>query len=178
MGVENSRKNIILIGMPSAGKSTLGVLLAKALGYAFLDTDILIQAREGKKLFELIQTLGPEAFIRLEGQAICSLDVERTVIATGGSVVYDAEAMGYLKRIGMVFFLDVPCDEVRRRLGDASLRGIVMKPGQPFKEMYAERKVLYQRYADKTVSWWDGAGMEDMVNAMVKDNGKTRTFIG
>ena len=137
--------------MPSCGKSTLGVLLAKRLGYRFVDSDLLIQEREGKLLHEIISESGVDGFIEIENAVNSSIDEKRAVIATGGSVIYGEEAMKNLKGLGKVVYLKIPYEEMRRRLGDFSHRGVVMRKGNTLEEMYAERAPLYEKYADITV---------------------------
>ena len=144
-------ENIVLIGMPSCGKSTVGVLLAKRLGYRFLDCDLLIQEREGKRLHELIEAHGADGFLAIENRVNASIEAERTVISTGGSAVYCAEAMAHLKRIGRVVYLAIDFETLSRRLGDYSHRGVVMRGGVTLREMYDERVPLYEKYADVTV---------------------------
>ena len=144
-------ENIVLIGMPSCGKSTVGVLLAKQLGYRFLDCDLLIQEREGTRLHELIEAHGAEGFLAIENAVNASIKAERTVISTGGSVVYCAEAMTHLKRLGKVVYLAIDFETLVGRLGDYSHRGVVMKKGRTLREMYDERVPLYEKYADVTV---------------------------
>ena len=153
--------SIILIGMPSCGKSTLGVLLAKRLGYRFVDSDLLIQEKTGKLLHEIIFEEGNEGFIRLENEINQQITDENAVIATGGSVVYGEEAMAHLKTLGKVVYLKIPYDEMCRRLGDFSHRGVVMRKGNTLEEMYAERVPLYEKYADLTV---------DVCNAQLSDS--------
>ena len=143
--------SIVLIGMPSCGKSTLGVLLAKKLGYRFIDSDLLIQEREGRLLHEIISENGKEGFIQIENEVNSSITDEKAVIATGGSVIYGDEAMKNLKSLGKVVYLKIPYDEMCRRLGDFSHRGVVMRHGNTLEEMYAERAPLYEKYADLTV---------------------------
>ena len=143
--------SIVLIGMPSCGKSTLGVLLAKRLGYRFIDSDLLIQEREGRLLHRIIEEDGKEGFIRIENEVNSQIDEKNAVIATGGSVVYGEEAMKNLKSLGKVVYLKIPFDEMCRRLGDFSHRGVVMRKGNTLEEMYAERAPLYEKYADITV---------------------------
>ena len=143
--------NIILIGMPSSGKSTLGVLLAKRLGLRFVDSDLLIQESEGKLLHQLISEHGNEGFLEIENRVNKNIDENNALIATGGSVVYCDEAMEHLGRIGKVVYLYAPLDEIKRRLGDYSHRGVIMRHGNTLDEMYAEREPLYEKYADITV---------------------------
>lgn len=148
----DTTRNIVLIGMPGAGKSTVGVLLAKRLGYAFLDTDILIQVREGRSLQELIRLHGAEEFCRIEERHILSLTLRAHVVAPGGSVVYRSRAMAHLKARGTAVHLDLGLERLKQRLDDVDARGVVIAPGQTVESLYAERRPLYRRYADVTVS--------------------------
>ena len=143
--------NIILIGMPGAGKSTVGVLLAKTLGYAFLDTDLVIQQREGALLQSLVDSLGVEAFLDVEADAICSVECRGTVIAHGGSAVCRERAMSHLKALGRIVYLHLPLEELERRLNNISTRGIAMAPGETLADLFAYRAPLYRNYADLTV---------------------------
>lgn len=145
------KDNIILIGMPGAGKSTVGVVLAKKLGYAFVDSDLVIQSREGKLLHEIIEEQDIEGFWAVEEEANASIDVHRTVIATGGSVVYGRRAMEHLKQIGVVVYLKLSCAAIADRLGDLSERGVTLKEGQGLAELYSERVPMYEQYADVTI---------------------------
>ena len=143
--------NIILIGMPGAGKSTVGVLLAKTLGYAFLDTVLVIQQREGALLQSLVDSLGVEAFLDVEADAICSVECRGTVIAPGGSAVCRERAMSHLKALGRIVYLHLPLEELERRLNNISTRGIAMAPGETLADLFAYRAPLYRNYADLTV---------------------------
>lgn len=143
--------NIILIGMPGAGKSTVGVLLAKTLGYAFLDTDLVIQQREGALLQPLVDSLGVEAFLDVEADAICSVECRGTVIAPGGSAVCRERAMSHLRALGRIVYLHLPLEELERRLSNISTRGIAMAPGETLADLFAYRAPLYRNYADLTV---------------------------
>ena len=143
--------SIVLIGMPSCGKSTLGVLLAKKLGYKFLDSDLLIQEREGRLLHEIIAEEGNEGFLKIENDVNREINEKKAIIATGGSVVYCDEAMEHLKTIGKVVYLRIPFEEMCRRLGDFSHRGVILRRGSTLGDMYAERAPLYEKYADVTV---------------------------
>ena len=145
------KNNIILIGMPGAGKSTLGVLLARAMNYRFLDTDLLIQEREGRLLCEIIAQEGLARFIEIEGDINAGIEVERTVIAPGGSAIYSEKAMRHFSEIGTVVYLHVPVTELSKRLGDLKRRGVVLKDGQTLEALYEERRVYYERYAQVTV---------------------------
>lgn len=142
------RTNIILIGMPAAGKSTIGVILAKVMGYDFVDSDLLIQKESGKLLNELIEERGADGFIAFENTVNSRICAERSVIATGGSAVYGKEAMQHLKSIGLIVYLKVPFDILTERLDDIQQRGVVLREGQSLKELYRERCVLYETYAD------------------------------
>ena len=156
------RSNIVLIGMPGVGKSTVGVLLAKRLGMGFIDTDIHIQQREGISLQALIAAHGAEAFCRIEERHILSLALERYLIAPGGSVVYSQPAMVHLKTGGIVVHLDITAARLLRRLDDVDARGVVIAPGQTIAGLYAERRPLYLAYADATVAT-DGLTPEEVV---------------
>ena len=143
--------NVILIGMPGAGKSTVGVVLAKKKGCRFLDSDLLIQERYDALLHELITEHGTEGFLRIEEEVNASIDVKRTVIATGGSVIYGRTAMEHLSEIGTVVYLKLSCGTIRERLGDLNERGVALREGQTFEDLYRERTPLYEKYADVTV---------------------------
>lgn len=139
--------NIILIGMPGSGKSTIGVLLAKALGFQFLDVDLLIQEREGALLQEILDQRGTQVFLKAEECAVLSLDCRRTVIAPGGSAVCREGAALHLSRLGTMVYLDVPLAELERRIHNLSSRGIAMEPGQTLADVLAYRDPLYRKYA-------------------------------
>ena len=145
-------KNIVLIGMPGAGKSTIGVVLAKKLGLRFLDSDLVIQDRCGMLLHEIMEKKGLEGFKEIEDQVNASLDVTNCVIATGGSAVYGKKAMTHLKEIGTVVYLKLSYEEISNRLGDLHERGVALKPGQSLLSLYNERIPLYESYAHITVS--------------------------
>lgn len=144
-------KNIVLIGMPGVGKSTVGVLLAKLIGFAFIDTDIYIQTQEGKSLQALIQERGSDGFCDLEARHMCSIAVRRHVLATGGSVVYRRAAMVHFKTAGLVIHLDLALGRLKKRLDDIQARGVVIAPGLTLDALYNERQPLYRKYADVTV---------------------------
>lgn len=145
------KNNITLIGMPGAGKSTVGVVLAKMAGYHFLDSDLVIQEQTGKLLHELIEQYGRKGFLELEGKINTSLNVENTVIATGGSVVYEEDAMQHLSKISKIVYIKLSYEELKQRLGSLSQRGVVLKEGETLKELYEERAALYEKYAEITV---------------------------
>ena len=144
-------ENIILIGMPGVGKSTAGVVLAKVLGYKFIDADLLIQQEEHRLLHEIISQEGTEGFLAIENRVNASIEAERAVIATGGSVVYGREAMEHLKSIGTVVYLRLSYPVLEKRLSDIEGRGVVLKRGQTLRDLYEERVPLYEQYADIVV---------------------------
>ena len=145
------RDNIILIGMPGVGKSTIGVVLAKKLGYSFVDSDLLIQEREGMLLHEIIEQKGIDAFNQIENDVNASLSTHKSVIATGGSAVYGEGAMEHLRKMGTVFYLYLPYEELVVRLGDLTERGVSVREGQTLRELLEERRPLYERYAHRTI---------------------------
>ena len=147
----NPRDNIVLIGMPGAGKSTVGVLLAKTLSLGFVDTDLVIQAREGRCLQAIIETAGIAGFCSIEERHVLSIETVRTVIATGGSVVYSDRAMRHLSSHGVVVHLEAPLAVLDARLTNLAFRGVVMPPGEALPDLYAERRPFYERYAQITV---------------------------
>lgn len=144
-------KNIVLIGMPGSGKSTVGVVLAKMLGLGFIDSDLLIQEEEGRLLPDIIKEEGIDGFIAIENRVNKSIEVKDRVIATGGSAVYGAEAMEHLRKIGIVVYLQWSYEEIEERLGDLEERGVVLKPGQNLHTLYEERCPLYEKYAHITI---------------------------
>jgi shikimate kinase len=162
----NDRRNMVLIGMPGVGKSTVGVLLAKQLGYSFLDTDIYIQAREGKSLQALIRQHGTDGFCDIEETYVRSIAIVSHVIATGGSVVYRPGAMEHLGAGGVVIHLDLSLSTLKRRLDDVNARGVVIGPGQTLEGLFAERHPLYRKYAAITVET-DGLSPDQVVGKIV-----------
>ncbi len=162
----SAKENIVLIGMPGVGKSTVGVILAKVLGYQFLDADLVIQQQEGKLLREIIEEVGTEGFIQVENRVNASIQCEKTIIATGGSVVYGQEAMEHLKEIGTVVYLEVPFSTLEKRLSDIKGRGVVLKDGQTLYDLFLERTPLYEKYADLRVSE-EGLNVEQTVEILV-----------
>ena len=166
MGKDNG--NIVLIGMPASGKSTVGVILAKVLGMDFIDTDIVIQQREGARLTEIIETRGIDDFLRREEQALLTIHAAHTVIATGGSAVYSDAAMRHLAKDSLVVYLEIRLEELKNRLIDVKERGVVLKPDESIEEMYEERSALYRNYADLTVSE-AGKTIEDTVRAIARE---------
>lgn len=159
-------KNITLIGMPGAGKSTIGVILAKSLLMDFQDTDLIIQKKTGKSLCTLLDEEGTEGFKKTENSIICTQNFTNTVIATGGSAVYGNEAMEKLRSEGVVIFLDVAIDELEKRLSNIRTRGVVMKKGSTVKELYEERLPYYKKYADITLKC-TGLTAEECVDVIV-----------
>ena len=145
------KSNIVLLGMPGSGKSTVGVLLAKRLGKRFVDTDLLIQEQEGRLLSEIIKEEGLERFIEIENQVNLAVQAENSVIAPGGSAVYGREAMEHFREIADIVYLKLSYRSVARRLGDLTKRGVVFRPGQTLKALYKERCPMYEAYADYIV---------------------------
>lgn len=161
------KTNIVLIGMPGVGKSTIGVILAKVLGYSFLDADLLIHEQEGKLLREIIEEKGTDGFIEVENRVNASIRADRAIIATGGSVVYGKEAMEHLKEIGRVVYLKVSYAILEKRLADIKGRGVVLKEGQTLETLFEERSKLYEQYADIEVSE-EGLDVEQTVEKLVE----------
>ncbi len=162
-----NKSNIVLIGMPGAGKSTIGVLLAKSLLKSFCDTDLVIQMREGMSLCEIIEKDGVKGFIQKENDIICSCEFENAVVATGGSAVYGEEAMRSLRKNAIVVYLHVPCEELEKRINNIHTRGVAMENGTTIKELYSQRKALYEKYADVTVDCM-GLTAEQCVNIIAE----------
>lgn len=159
-------ENVTLIGMPGVGKSTLGVVLAKVLGYQFLDSDLLIQKEEKRRLPQIIEQEGVEGFKKIENRVNASIDVCETVIATGGSVVYCDEAMNHLKSIGKVVYLKLSLESLSKRLGNLKGRGVLLKKGQTLESLYNERIPLYEKYADIVVDE-EGKDLETSLQAVL-----------
>ncbi len=147
----NNKTNIVLIGMPASGKSTVGVILAKVLGMKFIDTDLRIQEREKALLSEIIKNKGVDTFLGCEEDALLSLNTENTVIATGGSAIYSDRGMKHLSENAVVIYLKVNKDILFSRLNDINERGVVLKGGQSMDDMYEERILLYEKYADMVI---------------------------
>ena len=143
--------SITLIGMPSCGKSTVGVLLAKQLGYRFIDSDLLIQEREGRLLHDIIKAEGRETFLAIEEAVNCDICATDAVISTGGSAVYSEAAMKHLATLGRVVYVRISFEEMAARLGDDVHRGVVMPEGYTLLDLYRERAPLYEKYADIVV---------------------------
>jgi shikimate kinase len=166
--MKGNKDNIILIGMPGVGKSTIGVVLAKVLGYNFIDSDLVIQEQTGKLLKDIIAEEGIDAFIQIENDVNKTLNTTNSVIATGGSVVYGKEAMEHLSRIGTVVYLELELPAIARRLGSLKKRGVVLKKGQTLKSLYDERVPLYNKYADIIVNEQHST-IQKMVQKIVKN---------
>ncbi|GAA0794159.1 shikimate kinase [Clostridium sp. AF19-22AC] len=145
------RSNLIFIGMPAVGKSTIGVVVAKRLGMHFIDTDLLIQEQEGRLLREIIADVGEDGFLKIENQVNRDVNVKNAVISPGGSVVYCHEAMQHFKEIGTVVYLKASYQTIKRRIRSPRKRGVVLREGQTFKDLYHERTKLFEQYADITV---------------------------
>ena len=155
--------NIILIGMPTAGKSTVGVILAKVLGYQFIDSDLIIQTQEDKLLKDIIKEQGVDGFLSIENQVNASIEAKNSIIATGGSVVYGEEAMQHLRSIGTVVYIKLSFEAINERLGNVKQRGVVLRKGQTLRELYDERMPLYEKYAHIVVDA-EKLGVEELVS--------------
>ncbi len=160
-------ENIILIGMPGSGKSTLGVLLAKALGYSFVDTDLIISRFAGKPLQKILDDEGLGRFLELEEKVGSELECDSTVVATGGSMVLSEDAMRNLKSGGRTVFIDIPLDEIKRRVTNIKTRGIAFDKGETLDDVYDRRYPLYRTYADITVEFSDGT-IENAVENIIR----------
>lgn len=160
-------QNIILIGMPGCGKTTVGTYLSEIIGYGYIDSDSVIIAREGMRLSEIIAQKGTEAFLDIEAKVNSEICASRCVIATGGSVIYREKAVEALKKIGKVVYLQLSYEEIARRLGDLKARGVALKEGFTLLDLYNERIPLYEKYADITVCL-DGLTVEEAANALAE----------
>lgn len=159
-------KNIIFIGMPASGKSTVGVVVAKRLGYDFIDTDLLIQKQEGRLLKDIIADVGNDGFLQIENQVNRDLEAEHAVISPGGSVVYCEEAMQHFKKIGTIIYLETSYQTICDRISNAKNRGVVLRKGQTMKDLYDERVRLFERYADYTISE-EGLNLEETIEKVL-----------
>lgn len=160
-------KNIVFIGMPASGKSTVGVVVAKRLGYKFVDTDLVIQEVEKRLLKEIIAEEGNEGFLRIEDRVNAEIQEERAVISPGGSVVYCENAMRHYKETGMIVYLHTSYVTISNRLHNAKNRGVVLKDGQTLKDLYEERTALFERYADLTISE-EGRDLEETIEEVLR----------
>ena len=163
--------NIILTGMPGVGKSTVGVILAKEIGYQFIDADLLIQRQEGRLLKDIIASEGVDGFIEIENKVNAAVDATEAVIATGGSAVYGKEAMEHYKQTGTIVYLKCPYRILRKRLGDLKGRGVVLKDGQTLRDIYEERSLLYEKYADIIVDE-NKKGIEETLSLLMEKLGR------
>ena len=157
--------NVILIGMPGSGKTTVGTYLSELIGYGYIDSDSVIVAREGMRLPEIIEKKGTEAFLDIEAKVNSEICASRCVIATGGSVIYREKALEALKKIGKVVYLQLSYEEIDRRLGDLKARGVALKEGYTLRDLYNERVPLYEKYADVVVCL-DGLTVEESAKAV------------
>lgn len=162
-------RNIVLIGMPGSGKSTVGVILAKELGYSFVDTDILICKREKTDLQTIINTKGVQELLKIEGIVGQEFSAERTVIATGGSMVFSKDAMSNLCKNAICVFIDVPLEEIKRRVRNLDTRGVAMKKGETLDDVFVQRMPKYREYADITITVDNNCIIEDVVNRIKKE---------
>ena len=159
-------RNIVLLGMPGAGKSTVGVLLAKALGMPFIDTDLIIQESAGMLLQDIIDTRGIDHFLSVEERVLLNLNVKNHVIAPGGSVIYSTAVVRHLKAHGVLVYLQLPLSEIEKRLNNIRSRGIVIKKDQKLNDLFAERAPLYEKYADLIIDC-EGKDMERIVSEII-----------
>ena len=162
------KNNIILIGMPGAGKSTVGVILAKRIGFHFIDTDLIIQTQEKCRLQQIIDTKGVENFREIEERMLLGLYTEHSIIATGGSVIYSEEGLDVLSKTGYRIYLQVSLAALQRRIADMGQRGLVMAKGQTFEQLYRERTPLYEKFADLTISC-ENLNTEQVVTKIEKE---------
>ena len=160
-------KNIVLIGMPGVGKSTVGVILAKMIGYHFVDTDILIQEQENRLLCDIIESDGVEGFLKIENKINSNINITDSVIATGGSVIYGKEAMEHLGEIGTIIYLKLPYNILDERLENIKGRGVVLKDGQGLHDLYEERIPLYEKYADIVLDE-EGLSVEETIEKILE----------
>ena len=164
---ENAMENIVFIGMPAVGKSTVGVVVAKRLVYEFIDTDLLIQKQEQRLLHEIIAQEGVDGFLKIENQVNRDLTADRAVISPGGSVVYCEEAMNHFKEIGTIIYLKASFETIQERIQDPKKRGVTLRDGQTLKDLYEERTALFEKYADLTVCE-DGRNLEETIEKVLE----------
>jgi shikimate kinase len=164
------KTNLVLIGMPASGKSTVGVVLAKVIGYDFIDTDILIQRSEKKRLSQIIEDVGVDGFLQVENRVNASVEADHCVIATGGSAVYGEEAMRHFRKIGHIIYLKVDYETIRKRLRSIKQRGVALRDGQSLRDLYEERTALYEKYADTVIE--EKGDAEDVVVQILRLFGK------
>ena len=164
------KTNLVLIGMPASGKSTVGVVLAKVIGYDFIDTDILIQRSEKKRLSQIIEDVGVDGCLQVENRVNASVEADHCVIATGGSAVYGEEAMRHFRKIGHIIYLKVDYETIRKRLRSIKQRGVALRDGQSLRDLYEERTALYEKYADTVIE--EKGDAEDVVVQILRLFGK------
>lgn len=164
------KQNIIFIGMPAVGKSTIGIAVAKRLGYQFVDTDLLIQRQQNRLLREIIADVGEEEFLKIENQVNCNIRVKNSVIAPGGSIIYCEEAMLHFKKIGVVVYLEASYQTIKKRIRNPRRRGVVLRKGQTFRSLYDERIKYFEKYADLTVCE-DGCLVEETIQNVLEGLG-------
>lgn len=162
------KKNLIFIGMPAVGKSTVGIVVAKRLGMQFIDTDLLIQEQEKKLLCEIIAEVGEEGFIEIENRVNAEVDAQNAVISPGGSVIYCEEAMNHYKNIGTIVYLKASYQTIKKRIHNPKKRGVVLRDGQTFQELYEERVKYFEKYADITICE-DGYEIEDTIENVLTE---------
>ena len=160
------KDNLIFIGMPAVGKSTVGIVVAKRLGKRFIDTDLLIQEQEKKRLREIIAEVGDQGFLEIENQVNRDVKAENSVISPGGSVIYCEEAMKHYKEIGTVVYLKASYQTIKRRIRNPQKRGVVLREGQTLKGLYDERVPYFEKYADITVCE-DGCRIEETIENVI-----------
>lgn len=163
-------KNIVFVGMPAVGKSTVGVVIAKRLGYDFIDVDLLIQKQENRLLREIIADEGLEGFVAIENQVNLNVNAQKAVISPGGSVVYCEEAMNHYKEIATIVYLQASYETISQRLHNAKKRGVVLREGQTIEDLYEERRKLFEKYADITVCE-DGKTLEETIDDVMEKLG-------
>lgn len=166
MDIQSEKNNIVLIGMPGVGKSSAGVVLAKAMGYHFLDSDLVIQNEEKKLLCEIIDEVGNEEFLKIEDRINASINVKKTVIATGGSAIYGENAMKHFGETGVIIYLRASYDTISSRLSNLKGRGVAIAKNQTLKELYDERSVLYEKYAEIVVDL-DNLTIEETIGVLI-----------
>lgn len=167
VGEQLKSSNLILVGMPGSGKSTVGVVLAKTLGMKFLDTDLLIQEQDGRLLHKIIETEGMDRFLNIEQNSILTVDEKNHIIATGGSVIYSHAAMEHLKQRGQIIYLDVAYAEIVKRVNNITTRGVAMREGSTLLDIYNERSPLYEKYMDERIVC-DGLSVEGVIKKIIE----------
>ena len=164
--MKHTKENITLIGMPGVGKSTIGVILAKIIGYEFIDSDIVIQKQEGKLLKDIIAEVGSEGFLKIENRVHTDMNVSHSIISPGGSICYCTEGLEHLRDISTVVYLKLDYEELAQRLGNLTARGVVLKDGQTLLDLYKERTPLYKKYAHVVINE-TGLQVEETLQAVI-----------